>query len=97
MATFPFDREKLIQICRENDVAMIGVFGSMVRGEATDESDVDLVVRFSRRKSLIDLVRLERKISEALGRKVDLLTEAAISPYLRNRINQSMQVIYEAR
>ncbi len=97
MTTFPFDKEKLIQICRDNDVAMVGVFGSMVREEATDESDIDLVVRFSRRKSLIDLVRLERKISEALGRKVDLLTEAAISPYLCDRINQSLQVIYEAR
>ena len=72
-------RYKLIEICRENEVAMAGIFGSMARGEATNQSDVDLVVRFSKRKGLLDLVRLEREISVAPGREVDLLTEAAIT------------------
>ena len=96
MATLPFDAKKLVEICRRNDVAMIGVFGSMARGEATEQSDIDLLVRFSKRKSLLALVRLEREVSAALGRKVDLLTEAAISPYLRDGIKREMQVIYEA-
>ncbi len=96
MTTIPFDTNKLIEICRQNDVAMIGVFGSMARGEATEQSDIDLLVRFSKRKSLLTLVRLEREMSEALGRKVDLLTEAAISPYLRDDIKQALRVIYEA-
>jgi len=47
----------------------------VARGEETEESDVDLLVRFARPKSLLDLVRIEREFSEALGRKVDLLTE----------------------
>jgi hypothetical protein len=96
MSTFPFDKNKLIEICRNNDVAMIAIFGSMARGEASDRSDIDLLVRFSKRKSLLALVALERQISTALGRKVDLLTEAAISPYLRERIKRDLQVIYEA-
>jgi predicted nucleotidyltransferase len=96
MMTLPFDTNPLIEICRKNDVAMLGVFGSMARGEATDQSDVDLLVRFSKRKSLLSLVALERQMSTALGRKVDLLTEAAISPYLRERIKRELQVIYEA-
>jgi len=96
MIALPFDTNKLIEICRKNDVAMIGVFGSVVRGEASDQSDIDLLVRFSKRKSLLALVRLEREISTALGKKVDLLTEAAISPYLRKRIMHELQVIYEA-
>ena len=96
MAALPFDVNKLVKICRQNDVAMIGVFGSMARGEATEQSDIDLLVRFSKRKSLLALVRLEREVSEALGRKVDLLTEAAISPYLRDGIKRELQVIYEA-
>ncbi|MDY7040081.1 MAG: nucleotidyltransferase domain-containing protein [Chloroflexota bacterium] len=57
------------------------------------QSDVDLLVRFSKRKSLLALVRLERELSTALGRKVDLLTEAAISPYLRDRIKREVKVI----
>lgn len=96
MVTLPFDTRKLIAICRQNDVSKIGVFGSMARGEAGEASDIDLLVEFSRRKSLLALVSLERMISAALGRKVDLLTEAAISPYLRDRIKNELQVIYEA-
>ncbi len=96
MRAFPFDTDKLIRICQQNDVAMVGVFGSMARGEATKQSDIDLLVKFSKRKSLLALVRLERELSAALGRKVDLLTEAAISPYLRDRIKQEVRVIYEA-
>ena len=94
MTVFPFDTKKLIEICRQNDIAMIGVFGSVARGEATKDSDVDLLVKFSKGKSLLTLVRLEREMSTALGRKVDLLTEAAISPYLRDRIKRELKVIY---
>jgi predicted nucleotidyltransferase len=68
----------------------------MARGEATDQSDIDLLVYFSKRKSLLAFVGLERQLSTALGRKVDLVTEAAISPYLRERILRELQVIYES-
>ena len=53
-------------------------------------------VKFKEKKSLLALVRLERELGMALGRKVDLLTEAAISPYLHDRIMKDLQVIYEA-
>ncbi len=96
MTTLPFDVRELIEICERNDVARIGIFGSMARGEQNDKSDVDLLVEFSKRKSLLALVALERQISTALGRKVDLLTQAAISPYLRDHIMRELRVIYEA-
>jgi len=94
--SLPFDTTKLIEICRQNDVARIGVFGSMARGQATEQSDIDLLVEFSKRKSLLALVALERQLATSLGRKVDLLTEAAISPYLRDRIKRDLRIIYEA-
>ena len=97
MNTYPFDTRKLIDVCRQNDVVKIGVFGSMVRDESDEQSDIDLIVEFSKRKSLLALVALERQLSRTLGRKVDLLTEAAISPYLHDRIMLELQVIYEAR
>jgi hypothetical protein len=96
MIKLPFESEKLIDICRKNDVTRIGIFGSFVRGEATDQSDIDVLVAFARPKSLLAFVALERDLSAALGRKVDLLTEAAISPYLRDRIKKELVVIYEA-
>jgi predicted nucleotidyltransferase len=96
MSKFPFDVDKLVELCRQNDVRQIGVFGSVARGEADEQSDIDLVVSFSKRISLLKMVALERQISDALGRKVDLLTEDAISPYLRERIKRDLQVLYEA-
>lgn len=95
MEALAFDTSKLIQICRENDAEMIGVFGSMARGDDTPESDIDLLVRFSKPKSLLTLVKLERELSIALVRKVKVLTEAAVSPYLRDRIKRELRVIYE--
>jgi predicted nucleotidyltransferase len=93
---FPFDTTTVIEICRHNDVAMIGVVGSMARGEATEGSDIDLIVRFTKPKSLIGVIALEQQLAAALGREVDLLTEAALSPYLRERILHDLQVLYEA-
>jgi len=94
--SLPFDVEKLIEFCRQNDVVRIALFGSAARGEAEEQSDIDLVVEFSKRISLLRFAALERQLSEALGRRVDLLTEAAISPYLREEIRRDLRVIYEA-
>ena len=91
------ERDVIIELCRNNDVSMIGIFGSTARGEASASSDLDLLVRFARPKSLLALVRLERSLSEVLGRKVDLLTESAISPYLKDRILNELMVIYGTR
>jgi predicted nucleotidyltransferase len=97
MRKLQLDTQPLIAICRSHDVAMLGVFGSAARGEATQRSDVDLLVRFSKPKSLLSVIALERAFATALAREVDLVTEAAISPYLRERIMGDLQVIYEAR
>ncbi len=73
----------------------IGIFGSYARNEQNRDSDLDVLVSFSDRKSLLDLVRIERELSELTGIKVDLLTENSISPLIRNKIKQEEQVIYE--
>lgn len=96
MNALRIDTDKVAEICRQNDVAMLGLFGSVARGEATDTSDIDLLVEFSTSKSLLALVALERQLANVLGRKVDLLTEAALSPYLRERIMRELRVIYAA-
>ncbi len=96
MQTISIDMHSLIEICRKNDVSKLGVFGSTVRGEATETSDIDILVYFSKPKSLLALVKLKRELSIALQKKVDLLTEAAISPYLRDKILSELVVIYEA-
>jgi uncharacterized protein len=91
-----FDTHRLIDICQQNDVNFVGLFGSMARGDATDQSDIDLLIKFTERKSFLALVRLERELTTAMGRKVDLLTEASLNPHLRDDILHDLQVIYEA-
>lgn len=90
------DIKEVIEICKAHGTQKVALFGSFVRGEAGPDSDVDLIVDFGRPIGLLALVRLERELSELLGRKVDLLTEKAISPHLRDRILNEQQVIYEA-
>lgn len=49
MTTYPFNTEKLVEICRANDISMVGIFGSMAHGDNTAKSDIDLVVKFAKR------------------------------------------------
>ena len=68
-------------------VATIGIFGSVSRGEDTAESDVDILVTFQPgKKNIRNYMGLAYYLEELFGRKVDLLTEAGISPYIRPHI-----------
>ncbi len=75
-----------VPILKKNDVVRAGIFGSYARGEAKKRSDIDMLVKLKGRKSLLDVVRLERRLKEVLGKKVDLLTYGSISPYLKDKI-----------
>jgi len=87
--------KEIVSILARYRVKKIAIFGSYARGEASPESDIDILVEFSERKSLLDLVGIEQELSETLGVKADLLTEKSISPYLIDRIKKEMKVIYE--
>jgi hypothetical protein len=90
------DSPQLRALCKTHAISRLRVFGSYARGEASPSSDIDLIADFSAPASLFDLVRAERDLSELLGMPVDLLTEGAISPYIRERITDDIQVLYEA-
>ena len=83
------------EIYKKNDITFLGLFGSTARGDEKSESDVDLMVRFAERKSLLDIVRIEREFAEAIGMEVDLLTEASIHKYLKKQILSDLRVIYD--
>ncbi|TAL60293.1 MAG: hypothetical protein EPN85_07505 [Bacteroidetes bacterium] len=76
-------------------VKRIRVFGSRARGTNKEESDLDLLVEFSRSLSLIKLIKIERELSEQIGIHVDLLTEGAISPLLKDKVNSEAVTIFE--
>lgn len=67
-------------------VQSLALFGSVARGEATSESDVDLLVEFSEPVGLLEFVRLRRHLEVALGVRVDLATPSALRADMRSRI-----------
>ncbi len=86
-------KDKIINALRRNDVKRASLFGSVVRGELTDESDIDILVEFKGRKSLLDLVGLKLELEDVLKRKVDVLTYNSLHPLLRDRILREQEVI----
>lgn len=86
-------KERLAGVLERNGVKRAALFGSIVRGEATEESDIDLLVEFEGRKSLLDLSGLKLEVEDVLGRKADVLTYASLHPLLRDRILKEQVVI----
>jgi uncharacterized protein len=86
-------REKILNALKQNDVKRASLFGSVVRGELTDESDIDILIEFKGRKSLLDLVGLKLELEEMLKRKVDILTYNSLHPLLKDRILREQEVI----
>ncbi len=71
---------------REAGVKSLKLFGSVVRGEAGPESDIDILVEFSRPIGLLAFVGLKQRLAELLGRPVDLVTPEALKSPLRDSI-----------
>lgn len=78
-------------------VKRAAVFGSYARGEEKRESDVDLLVEFHGKKSLLDLVGLEQELTAHLKKKVDVTTYRSLHPLLRTRILKERRTIYGKR
>ena len=89
--------KRIATICQEHDIVFIAVFGSFVRGEQKERSDVDIAIEFDKGKpkSLFDLLHVEEKLSKILKRKVDLGVLSSLSPYVADDVRKEMQVIYE--
>ena len=88
--------EEIARYCRENNIARLRAFGSVLRDDFTDESDVDLLVAFGpdARISLLDHVRIQRELSELPGRDVDLASEKAVSKYIRDEVFEEAEPLY---
>ena len=74
-------------------VKEIALFGSLVRGEQSAASDVDLVVEFEEGADLFDLVALGQFLEERLGRKVDVGTKGSLRKELRDQVFREMATI----
>jgi hypothetical protein len=79
-------REHRAEVVRKYRVREVGIFGSFVRGEQKDRSDIDILVSFSGIPDVFDYLELEDYLKRLLHRKVDLVRKEAIRPELKKRI-----------
>jgi len=79
-------REDIRRIAFAHGAGNVRLFGSIGRGEQDPSSDLDLLVEMGEGRSLFDLIALSNDLEECLGIEVDVVTEASLSPYIRDRV-----------
>ena len=91
-----FSEEGLAQVCRDSGIARLRIFGSAARGEDRPDSDVDLIADFDAPVGYFEVIRAEDRLAAFFGKRVDLLTEGAISPFIRDNVLADAQLIFDS-
>ena len=89
------NKETILRIAQQHNANNVRVFGSVVRGEEKENSDIDLLVSFQPGASLLDQVGLMNELREILGKKVDVISDRALNPYIRDKILKEAQPIWK--
>lgn len=79
-------KRQISEVLKKHDVKRSSLFGSIVRGELTETSDIDILIEFKGNKSLMDLASLKIDLEGILHRKVDVLTYDSLHPLLKKQI-----------
>ena len=82
------NRDAILRLAAKHGARNVRVFGSLARGEADENSDIDLVVELDRGRSLLDLGGLQYELQEMLGCRVDVVTERSLRARVRQRLLQ---------
>jgi len=85
-ATLQQRREEILALCQYYHASNVQVFGSMVRGEHREDSDVDLLIDFPDDNSVLDYVALQRELEMLLSRKVDLVMSECLHPLIKEQV-----------
>jgi len=81
-------KKNILAIARQHGLVRLRLFGSVVRGEETPQSDIDLLVDLEPGRSMFDLGGALIQLQELLRRKVDIVTEGGLHWYLKEKIMQ---------
>jgi len=92
------DIEKIIQknkkeLNEKYGLKKVGIFGSYVKGEHDENSDLDMLVEVERPMGFVKFIKLENHLSQLLGIKVDLVTEKALKPNIGNRVLHEVRYV----
>ena len=79
-------RLEILRIARSHGARRVRVFGSFARGEEREDSDLDVLVDLEPGRDLLDIVAIKQDLEALLGRKVDVVTERAVSPHIRESV-----------
>jgi uncharacterized protein len=79
-------REAILQVAAKHGARNVRVFGSVARGEADEQSDIDFLVDMEPGRSLLDLGGLLVDLQDLLGQNVDVVTERGLKPRIRERV-----------
>ena len=79
-------RDEILRVATAHGARNVRVFGSLARGDARPDSDVDLLVEFEERRTMFDHIRLILDLERILGRKVDIATERELRDDYRDRV-----------
>ncbi|MEM9833226.1 MAG: nucleotidyltransferase family protein [Bacteroidota bacterium] len=79
-------KAKITPILQKHSIRRAGLFGSVITGNATDESDIDVLVELGSKVSLLEFVRIKLELEDQLKTKVDLVEYQALKPRLKDRI-----------
>ncbi|MHB9036104.1 MAG: nucleotidyltransferase family protein [Armatimonadota bacterium] len=93
-----FDFDAIASFCHKNGIRKLSVFGSVAKGLARPDSDVDVLIEFDPdvKIGLFALTKLEMELSDVLGRKVDLVTIGGLKTMIRDSIVSEAEVLYAA-
>jgi len=87
-------KQKIIPILKRYEAKRAGLFGSCIKDEINEDSDVDILVQIDKDISLLDFVGIKLELEEALGKKVDLVEYGTIKPLLKKYIlNEEVPII----
>jgi len=86
-------KSEVANILRRHDVCRAAFFGSFATGEEREDSDLDILIEFKGKKSLLNLVALKLELEEALGRKVDVLTYDSLHLLIRENVLKEQVVV----
>ena len=99
MEKFSEIRDKILPLILPHGVKRVAIFGSFARGDESKQSDIDLLITlkpFGQRPPLgLKWFGLEQELSAVLGRPVDLISDKALSPYIRPYVQKEMVILYD--
>lgn len=87
------DTNLILQIARRHGARRVRVFGSYARGQQKETSDLDLLVDLEPHRDLFDLIELKQELEKTLQRRVDVVTEAGLSPYIRAKVLEEARAL----